>query len=190
METDETTSHPTTSALVERTLVLIKPDGMQFRDAIIRRIKNAGFVVLQTRTIKLTAEQASEFYRNRSDEPNFSLLVMSLTEGPVQALCVAKTNAIEYMKIMVGPENYDDAKILSPNSLRAIFADNIDELKNAVHVSDNTEDARYEIHYFFPNSKYSLVFIMNFYTNLNIFNSYFGTDTRKRGNKLLSSGFS
>lgn len=143
----------TSSALVERTLVLIKPDGIQFRDAIVRRIKNADFVVLQARTIKLTPEQASEFYRSRSDETNYSALVMSLTEGPVQALCVAKPNAIEEMKVMVGPEKYDDAKVLSPNSLRAVFADNIDDMQNAVHVSENLEDARYEIHYFFPNSK-------------------------------------
>lgn len=144
----------TASPMTERTLVLIKPDGMQFREAILRRIKNAGFVILQTRAIKLTPEQASEFYRDRADESNYSVLVMSLTEGPIQALCVAKPNAIEEMKLMVGPESYDDAKVLSPNSLRALFADSFDDVKNAIHVSDGVDDARYEIHYFFPNSKY------------------------------------
>lgn len=153
MNVDEFESPSDASLLVERTLVLIKPDGMQCRDTIVRRIKTAGFVVLQSRTIKLTPEQASEFYKSKTDDPTYSLWVMSLTEGPIQAMCVAKTNAVEDMKVMVGPERYEDAKVISPNSLRAVFADNIDELKNVIHVSENLSDARYEIHFFFPNSK-------------------------------------
>lgn len=78
---------------------------------------------------------------------------MSLTEGPIQALCVSKRNAIEEMKEMAGPEKYSEAKRMYPNSLRSLFADNLDEVKNALHVSQSSADAEYEIHFFFPNSK-------------------------------------
>lgn len=102
----------------------------------------------------MTPEQASEFYKNKTSHTEFPVMVMTLTEGPIQVICVAKKNGIEDMKNMVGPEKYAEAKFFSPNSLRALFADNLDDMKNAIHVSDTQKDASYEIHFFFPNSKH------------------------------------
>lgn len=60
---------------MERTLLLIKPDGMKYLAQILQRVQDAGFVVLQTRTIRLTPEQSSEFYKSRSSNPCFGLMV-------------------------------------------------------------------------------------------------------------------
>lgn len=66
---------------MERTLLLIKPDGMQNRDEIVRRVIDANFVVLQTRTIRLTPEQSREFYKNKISDPNFASMVKITFKG-------------------------------------------------------------------------------------------------------------
>lgn len=102
--------------------------------------------------MKLTTEQASEFYKDQYGQPNYPLMVMYLTEGPIQVLCLGKYNAIQNWKILMGPENYHDAKIKWPGCLRSLYASSKDKFQNAVHGSANMEAARHEIHMFFPKS--------------------------------------
>jgi nucleoside diphosphate kinase homolog 5 len=136
---------------IERTLALIKPDGMQHIEVIVKRIRDAGFVVLQQRTVHLSPEQASEFYRNEKHSPDYTRLVMALAAGPVEAMCLAKVHAIAAWKVLMGPERYGEAK-LCPGTLRYTFANPDDDFENAVHGSANAEAATHEIHYFFPRS--------------------------------------
>lgn len=137
---------------IERTLAIIKPDGMPNREKIVHRIETAGFKILQTRIVKLTAEQASEFYKSKYGLPEYPLIVIALTLGPIQAMCIAKQDAVNSWNVLMGPDNYSEAKRNSPWSIRAEFSDPNEKLNNAVHGSENLELAKYEIYFFFPNS--------------------------------------
>ncbi|XP_058443079.1 nucleoside diphosphate kinase homolog 5 [Malaya genurostris] len=134
----------------ERTLALIKPDGMRYRDTIIRRIRDAGFVIVQSRTVRLTPEQASEFYRSKVAHQNYHAMIVALAEGPIQAMCVSKVHAVDDLKWLIGPERYQDAVRDAPGSIRAILPDSSDEVRNAIHASDDAASARFEIRFFFP----------------------------------------
>ncbi|XP_058811488.1 nucleoside diphosphate kinase homolog 5-like [Topomyia yanbarensis] len=134
----------------ERTLALIKPDGMKHRDTITRRIRDAGFVIVQSRIVRLTPEQASELYRSKIGHPNYHAMIVALTVGPIQAMCVSKVCAVAELNWLIGPERYQDAVRNAPGSIRAIFGDSRDELKNAIHGSEDAESARFEVRFFFP----------------------------------------
>ncbi|XP_055525190.1 nucleoside diphosphate kinase homolog 5 [Wyeomyia smithii] len=135
----------------ERTLALIKPDGMKHRDAITRRIVDAGFFIVQSRVLKLTPEQASEFYLTKNNDPNYRAMVVALSEGPVQAMCLFKQHAVRDLLWLIGPERYQDAVQNAPGSLRALFADSCDDLRNVVHGSEDAASAQFEIRFFFPS---------------------------------------
>lgn len=135
----------------ERTLAVIKPDAMKHKDTIIRHIKDAGFVIVQSRIVRLSAEQASEFYRSKQTHPNYHGMIVALSDGPILAMCISKERAIADLLWLIGPERYQDAVKSAPRSLRAMFADSHDELRNAIHGSEDSTSARFEIHFFFPN---------------------------------------
>ena len=82
----------------ERTLAIIKPDGMKNRDHIIRRIKNSGFAILQSKIIKISPEQASEFFQTKMTPPSVNLQVIALSDGPINVMCISKVNAINDWK--------------------------------------------------------------------------------------------
>ncbi|XP_055586830.1 nucleoside diphosphate kinase homolog 5 [Uranotaenia lowii] len=134
----------------ERTLLIIKPDGMKHRDTIVRRVRDAEFTVLQTRFVRLSPEQASEFYKTRQCDPCYHAMIVALTRGPIQVMCLSKVRAVEELLWLVGPESYRDAVKNAPGSLRAIFGDSRDDLRNAVHASENGEAAHFEVRFFFP----------------------------------------
>ncbi|XP_065091504.1 nucleoside diphosphate kinase homolog 5 [Ochlerotatus camptorhynchus] len=135
----------------ERTLVVIKPDAMKHKNVIVRRIIDAGFTILQSRIVRLTPEQASEFYRAKKIHSCYHAWIAALTEGPIQAMCVSKINAVSDLLWLIGPERYQDAIKKAPGSLRAMFADSRNELQNAVHGSEDTSSAHFEINFFFPS---------------------------------------
>lgn len=135
----------------ERTLVVIKPEAMKHKDVIVRRIMDAGFTILQSRIVRLTPEQASEFYRTKKTHPSYHAWIVALTEGPIQAMCVSKSHAVSDLLWLIGPERYQDAIQKAPGSLRAMFADSRDEVRNAIHGSEGTSSAQFEINFFFPS---------------------------------------
>ncbi|XP_062540408.1 nucleoside diphosphate kinase homolog 5-like [Armigeres subalbatus] len=135
---------------LEFSLAVIKPDGMQHKDEIIRRITDAGFVIVQSRSVRLSAEQASEFYRSKESQPNYHAWIVALSNGPVHAMCVSKSNAVTDLLILIGPEKYQDAIKIAPLSLRAMFANSQYEMHNAIHGSENRSSAHTEIKFFFP----------------------------------------
>ncbi|XP_055615191.1 nucleoside diphosphate kinase homolog 5 [Toxorhynchites rutilus septentrionalis] len=134
----------------ERTLVVIEPDAMRHRDAIIRRIEDAGFTIIQSRVVQLSPEQAAEFYRRMKDDPNYYVMSAILSEGPILAMCVSKPyRAVTDMLWLIGPA--EDATRNAPGSLRALFGDDRDVLRKVIHASADTEQARFEIRFFFPS---------------------------------------
>ncbi|KAI8923123.1 nucleoside diphosphate kinase [Entophlyctis helioformis] len=136
---------------MESTLVLIKPDAVPRKNDIEDRFKQAGYKVLQTRTVRLTEEQATDFYQEDLDDPNFSRLVAYMTSGPTVVMNVQKLSLYEEIQSFVGPKHPDIGRSLNPNCLRAVFGGK-DELHNAIHYSEDILTARRELHFFFPDA--------------------------------------
>lgn len=139
---------------IQHTLTLIKPDGMIHRDAIVKRILQAGFKICQSKTIKITPELATEFYKNRSVDIHFPLLVLCLSRGPARVMCLSKPKAIDEFKALIGMPTGSESKRNWPGSLRSYYACDVPNVEiNAIHGSENVEMARKEIKFFFPNCK-------------------------------------
>ncbi|CAF1050930.1 unnamed protein product [Rotaria sordida] len=134
---------------VERTLALIKPDCINKADEIETIILKQGFTILQKRRITLTAEQCSDFYSEHYGKKFFPSLVAFMTSAPIVAMILAKENAVQEWRDLIGPTNSNTAKETYPDSIRALYGTN--EQKNAVHGSDSAVSAEREIRFYFPN---------------------------------------
>ncbi|XP_049834871.1 nucleoside diphosphate kinase homolog 5-like [Schistocerca gregaria] len=135
---------------LERTLALVKPEAVKHIQTIKKLILEAGFHIMQERKVHLTPEQVSELYFQHYGNLYFPLLVAHMSSGPVIALCLTKTNAIEDWKLLMGPKCVKVARVEYPKTLRAKFGDPDDEIRNALHGSDSEEMAEKELHFFFP----------------------------------------
>lgn len=133
-------------AKTERTLVLVKPDGMRRRliGEVIRRIESKGYQVEQMRLFTIDEDLAKRHYEEHTDKPFFSELVEFITSGPVVAMVVSGTDAVAGMRQIMGATNPLDA---APGSIRGDFATVITE--NIVHGSDSIASADREIKLFF-----------------------------------------
>merc|ERR1712147_139423 len=133
---------------LERTLALIKPDSINDTDEIVRIIKSSGFAILAQRRVKLSPEQVSDFYAEHYGKMFFTNLVSFMSAGAVVALVLAKKDAIQEWRKLMGPTNPAEAKETFPDSIRALFGK--DNTRNAVHGSDSVLSSQREISFFFP----------------------------------------
>jgi nucleoside-diphosphate kinase len=131
----------------ERTLVLVKPDGVRrgLAGEVISRLerKGLGLVAMELRT--LARETAEQHYAEHSERPFFGELVDFITGGPLVALVVEGPNAVAATRRLMGVTNPVEA---TPGSIRGDYALEIGQ--NLVHGSDSTESAAREIGIFFP----------------------------------------
>ncbi|KAL8583280.1 hypothetical protein ACOMHN_043057 [Nucella lapillus] len=135
---------------VERTLALIRPDAFASnRDAILERIKEAGFQIALQKEVTLTKEQAEDFYKEHAGQHYYEELTARMSSGPLLALGLAREDAVQNWRGMLGPTNVEEAKAEAPDSLRAQFA--VDDAPvNQLHGSDDPKTAQKEIQFFFP----------------------------------------
>jgi nucleoside-diphosphate kinase len=131
---------------VERTLSIIKPDGVQKNliGKIYDRFEKAGLEVIAAKMIHLSKDQAEEFYAVHSERPFFNDLVSYMTSGPVMVQALQGENAVSKNRDIMGATNPAEAE---KGSIRADFAESIEE--NIVHGSDAAETAAVEIEFFF-----------------------------------------
>ena len=132
----------------ERTLVLVKPDGVRrgLAGEVIGRLERKGLrlVALELRTLdRVTAE---EHYGEHRERPFFGELVEFITGGPLVALVAEGPNAVAAVRRLMGVTNPVEA---TPGSLRGDYALEIGQ--NLVHGSDSPESAQREIGIFFPS---------------------------------------
>jgi nucleoside-diphosphate kinase len=131
----------------ERTLILVKPDGVArgLIGEVVARIERKGFTIeaLELRTLdKATAE---EHYAEHVERPFFGELVEFITSAPLVAMCVSGEGAIAGMRALMGATNPLEA---TPGSIRGDLATEIGE--NIVHGSDSDVSAERELGLFFP----------------------------------------
>lgn len=131
----------------ERTLVLIKPDGVArgLVGEVLGRIERKGFrvVALQMRT--LTAELAEAHYGEHQGKPFFADLVAFITSAPLVAAVIEGPEAIASWRTMMGATNPANA---APGTIRGDLA--TETQNNVTHGSDSAESAAREIALFFP----------------------------------------
>jgi len=130
----------------QKTLSIIKPDAVKagHTDAINLMIESSGLKILQRKELNLTIEQAEKFYAVHSDKPFYKDLCEFMTSGPIVVQILEGDNAVELYRKVMGSTNPDEAE---ENTIRKKFATSIQE--NAVHGSDNEENALKELNFFF-----------------------------------------
>lgn len=131
---------------IERTLSIIKPDAVAKNviGEIYTRFERAGLSIVAAKMLCLSRERAEAFYAVHKERPFFNDLVSFMISGPVMVQVLEGENAIARNREIMGAT---DPKQAAPGTIRADFADSIDE--NAVHGSDGPETAAQEINFFF-----------------------------------------
>ena len=134
--------------MVERTLSIIKPDGVEKNliGEIYRRFERAGLQIIAARMMHLSRDQAEGFYAVHRERPFFADLVTYMTSGPVVVQVLEGDNAIALNRELMGATNPDEA---AAGTIRADHASSIEE--NIVHGSDGSDTARVEIDFFFDD---------------------------------------
>ncbi|MCW2941231.1 MAG: Nucleoside-diphosphate kinase [Actinomycetia bacterium] len=131
----------------ERTLVLIKPDGVRrgVIGDVISRLERKGLQVLALELRTLSRDTAEDHYAEHRERPFFGELVEFITGGPLVALVAEGPRAIEAFRTLAGAT---DPVKATPGTIRGDHALEIGE--NVVHGSDSPESAAREIKLFFP----------------------------------------
>lgn len=132
--------------MLERTLAIIKPDGVKrgLVGEVVRRIEKAGFRIVAMKMLQLTRGQAQTFYAVHKERPFFEGLIDFMSSGPCVVLVLEGKNVISRYRDMMGAT---DPQKAADGTIRKAFA--TDGQKNAVHGSDASDTAAFEINYFF-----------------------------------------
>ncbi len=131
---------------MERTLVLIKPDGIKRRLAgeIISRFEHKGLRLIAVKMLKLDRKKAEMHYSVHRDKPFFGELVSYITSDPIIAIVLEGRSVISVVRNMAGST---DGSKASPGTIRGDFANSIQ--MNIVHASDSPEAYEKEVTIFF-----------------------------------------
>ncbi len=131
---------------MEQTLSIIKPDAVQKNviGKIVDRFESNGLRIAAMKKIRLSRNDAKEFYAVHKERPFFNDLVDFMVSGPVVVMVLEGLNAVAKNRELMGATNPKEA---AAGTIRADFADSIDA--NAVHGSDSLENAQREIAFFF-----------------------------------------
>ncbi len=132
----------------ERTLILIKPDGVQraLVGEVLSRIERKGYTLVALELRTLDVATAEEHYGEHKGKPFFGELVEFITSGPLVAGVIEGPDAIAAWRQMMGATKPLEA---TPGSIRADLA--VEMGRNIVHGSDSPESAAREIGLFFPS---------------------------------------
>jgi nucleoside-diphosphate kinase len=135
---------------VERTCILVKPDGVAKRRSgtVIDRLERAGLRLVGLKMLKLTRGQAESFYREHHGKPFYEPLIQFMTSGPILATAWEGVDAIQAARGLMGATNSTQA---APGTLRKEHG--TDNRYNLVHGSDSPASAAREIAYFFATSE-------------------------------------
>jgi len=131
---------------LERTLSIIKPDAIKsdYVESINSMIENSGLKIIKKRNLTLTKEQAAQFYSVHSDKHFYNELCEFMCSGPIIVQMLEGEDAIKIYRNLMGTTDPKNAK---DNTIRKKYAVSVQE--NAVHGSDNKENAEKELNFFF-----------------------------------------
>ena len=135
---------------MERTLVIIKPDGVQRQliGPIITRLERRGLKIVAMKLIQVSDDLARKHYAVHEGKPFYEPLIQYITSAPVVVMVVEGPNAIEVTRNTMGATNPVNA---TPGTIRADYGLEIG--RNLVHGSDGPETAAAEIALWFDQSE-------------------------------------
>ena len=134
--------------MTERTLVLIKPDGVQRRliGEMISRIERKGLAVAALELRHVSEDVATQHYAEHEGKPFFGSLLEFITSGPVVAAIVEGPRAVAAFRQLAG--GTDPVEKAAPGTIRGDFG--LETQFNLVHGSDSADSAKREIALWFP----------------------------------------
>ena len=132
--------------MIEQTLSIIKPDAVErnLDNKIKSFFEKNNLKILKSKKVKISKEEASEFYKVHQTKPFYNDLCNYLSSGPIVVMILEGENAISKNRQLMGAT--DPAKA-EEGTLRKMYGISID--KNSVHGSDSIENAKTEINFFF-----------------------------------------
>ena len=133
----------------ERTLVLVKPDGVQRKlvGEVISRIEQKGLTLVALKLRNVDRELASQHYAEHDGKSFFGDLLDFITSGPVVSAVVEGPRAIAAFRPLAG--GTDPVDKATPGTIRGDFG--LETQFNLVHGSDSPESASREIKLWFPD---------------------------------------
>ncbi len=132
----------------ERTLVLVKPDGVSrgLVGEVIARIERKGLTLAALELRTVPRDLAEQHYAEHADKPFFGSLLEFITSGAVVAAVVEGERAVAAFRQLAG--GTDPVDKAAPGSIRGDFA--LETQSNLVHGSDSVDSAKREIALWFP----------------------------------------
>ena len=132
--------------MIEQTLSIIKPDAVERN--IDNKIKNFfeknNLKILKSKKVKISKEEAAEFYKVHQTKPFYNDLCNYLSSGPIVVMILEGENAVSKTRQLMGAT---DPLKADEGTLRKMYGLSID--KNSVHGSDSAENGKIEIDFFF-----------------------------------------
>ncbi|KAM8724405.1 nucleoside diphosphate kinase, mitochondrial isoform 2-T2 [Acanthopagrus schlegelii] len=134
----------------ERTLIAIKPDGVQRRlvGQIIQRFEQRGFKLVGLKMLQVSDDLLSQHYSQLRTKPFYLRLLQYMTSGPVVVMVWEGYKVIESSRMMVGHTNPAEAQA---GTVRGDFSIHVS--RNVVHASDSVEGAQREIQLWFKGKE-------------------------------------
>ena len=131
---------------MEQTLSIIKPDAVErnLENEIKAFFEKKKLKILKIKKVKISKEEASEFYKVHQTKPFYNNLCNYLSSGPIVAMILEGDNAVTKNRQIMGAT---DPLKAEEGTLRKMYGISID--KNSVHGSDSVKNAKIEIDFFF-----------------------------------------
>ena len=132
--------------MIEQTLSIIKPDAVErnLEDKIKSYFEKNNLKISKVKKVKISKEEASEFYKMHQTKPFYENLCNYLSSGSIVVMILEGENAILKNRQLMGSTDPIKAEA---GTLRKMYGLSID--KNSVHGSDSIENAKIEINFFF-----------------------------------------
>jgi nucleoside-diphosphate kinase len=134
----------------EKTFSFLKPESVMrgLIGEIVTRFEKKGLVLVATRLIQMSSDQAQKLYEIHKGKPFYQELVSHVTSGPVFLMIWEGPNAVAVVRNLVGATNPVNA---APGTVRGDFALSI--TPNAIHAADSLENANREMSIFFTSNE-------------------------------------
>ena len=131
---------------LERTLSIIKPDAIEreLENKIEKIFLENKLSIIDSKKIKISKEEAEEFYKIHQTKPFYDELCSYLSSGTIIVMILSGENAIQKNRDLMGAT---DPKIAKDGTIRKLYGISIG--KNSVHGSDSPGNAKQEIDFFF-----------------------------------------
>jgi nucleoside-diphosphate kinase len=134
--------------VVERTLVLIKPDAVRrgLAGEVISRLERKGLALDAVRLRTMDSALADEHYAEHVHKAFYPSLKEFMTSGPLVAMVVSGDEAVAVVRALTGAT---DGRAAAPGTIRGDFS--LSNRENLVHASDSADSAKREIALWFPD---------------------------------------